>query len=132
RPPGLPGRPDPAPAARHRVQPGQRTAVVNLVLLTDRRQARRPLDEVLARAVDAGARLVVLREKDLPDERRLELAERLRATLAEVGGILVVAGRLAGWDGDVHLSAVDAFPTPRPALVGRSCHDAAELAAAAD
>ncbi len=30
----------------------------------------------------------------------------------------------------MHLSARDAFPTPRPALVGRSCHDADEVRAA--
>src|SRR6185369_17264850 len=34
--------------------------------------------------------------------------------------------------GGVHLAARDPFPSPRPELVGRSCHDAAELAAAWD
>jgi len=42
-----------------------------------------------------------------------------------------------GWagqpgSGGVHLAARDPFPSPRPELVGRSCHDAAELAAAAE
>ena len=31
----------------------------------------------------------------------------------------------------VHLSAADPFPSARPSIVGRSCHDAAELARAA-
>lgn len=102
-----------------------------IMVLTDRRQARRTLDETVAAAVDGGARLVVLREKDLPDAPRLALAERLRTVLAAVAGRLVVAGSLPGWTGDVHLSAVDPVPAPRPPLLGRSCHDANELAAAA-
>jgi len=104
---------------------------VSLLVLTDRRQARRPLDEVVAGAVEGGARLVVLRERDLPDDERLGLARRLAAALGEVGGTLVVAGPLSGWDGAVHLSAKDALPPVRPPLVGRSCHDVAELADAA-
>lgn len=104
---------------------------MSLLVFTDRRQARRPLEDVVARAVDGGARLVVLRERDLPDEQRLSLAARIEAALAEVGGALLVAGRLTGWAGDVHLSTVDRFPAPKPPLVGRSCHNATELAAAA-
>lgn len=104
---------------------------MSLLVFTDRRQARRPLEDVVARAVDGGARLVVLRERDLPDEQRLILAGRLAATLAEVAGSLLVAGHLTGWAGGVHLSTVDRFPAPRPPLVGRSCHNATELAAAA-
>ncbi len=70
---------------------------------------------------------MVLREKDLSEPRRSELAEQLRSVLAPVGGALIIAGARAD---AVHLSASDAFPTPRPALVGRSCHDAAEVRAA--
>ena len=40
-----------------------------LLIITDRRQATRPLDEVLAAAFDAGCRWASLREKDLPDGR---------------------------------------------------------------
>jgi thiamine-phosphate pyrophosphorylase len=105
--------------------------VVSLLVLTDRRQARRRLEDVVAGAVEGGARLVVLRERDLPDEQRLILARRLAAALAEVSGSLIVAGRLPGWDGPLHLSAVDRFPLAKPPLVGRSCHNATELAAAA-
>jgi thiamine-phosphate diphosphorylase len=102
-----------------------------LLVLTDRTQCGRPLREVVAAAVEGGARAVVLREKDLPDHERGALAEDLRAVLDPVGGVLVHGGLPvpAGADA-VHLSARDRFPSPRPALVGRSCHSAGELAGA--
>jgi thiamine monophosphate synthase len=83
--------------------------------------------------VDAGARAVVLREKDLPDAERARLADALRAVLEPAGGVLVVAGPAgaAGGADLVHLAARDPFPGARPAGVGRSCHSAAELARAA-
>ena len=96
-----------------------------LLVLTDRSQCAGPLADVVAAVVDAGARAVVLREKDLPETRRARLAEHLRAILEPVGGLLILAGRR----GDaVHLAASDAFPTRRPSLVGRSCHCADEVA----
>jgi thiamine-phosphate pyrophosphorylase len=101
-----------------------------LLVLTDRTQAAGPLPEVVAAAVGAGARAVVLREKDLPDAERARLAGALRAVLDPVGGTLVLAGPVPG-AAAVHLAARDPLPAPRPALAGRSCHDAAELRAAA-
>ncbi|WP_091090305.1 thiamine phosphate synthase [Micromonospora nigra] len=99
-----------------------------VVLLTDRRLARTPLVEVVAGAVAGGVRWVVLREKDLPRVERAALATDLRAVLAEAGGTLVVAGP-DPLDGDaVHLPAAGPYPPPRVGLVGRSCHDGAELA----
>jgi len=99
-----------------------------LLVLTDRTQCSGPLVEVIATAVRCGARAVVLREKDLPYAERLALAADLRAVLDPVDGLLV----LAGTRGDaVHLAATDPMPDPRPRLVGRSCHDAREVAAAA-
>jgi thiamine-phosphate pyrophosphorylase len=71
---------------------------------------------------------VILREKDLSDQARSELAARLRATLEPVGGVLIVAGRCGE---SVHLAAGEAFPQPRPRLVGRSCHSPEEVARAA-
>lgn len=102
-----------------------------LLVLTDRTQCDRPLREVVAVAVECGARAVVLREKDLPADERAALATELRTVLDPVGGVLVHGGP-AGFAGGaaVHLSAADPFPEPRPALVGRSCHSAAELASA--
>jgi thiamine-phosphate diphosphorylase len=96
------------------------------LLLTDRRQARRDLVEVVAAAVDGGARHVVLREKDLPRDERAALAEALRALLAPVGGRLIVAGPDPLGGDAVHLSAVD--PPSTAGLIGRSCHRAEDLA----
>ncbi|MGW5671548.1 thiamine phosphate synthase [Micromonospora sp. NPDC003776] len=99
-----------------------------VVLLSDRRVARGALVEVVAGAVGGGVRWVVLREKDLPRAERLALAVELRAVLAEAGGALIVAGA-DPLDGDaVHLPAAGPYPPPRVGLVGRSCHDQAELA----
>ncbi|MFE9688501.1 thiamine phosphate synthase [Micromonospora sp. NPDC005806] len=98
------------------------------MVLTDRRVARRPLAEVVAAAVGGGVRWVVLREKDLPRAERAALAAEVRAILAEAGGTLIVAGP-DPLDGDaVHLPAAGPYPSPACGLVGRSCHDAAELA----
>jgi thiamine-phosphate pyrophosphorylase len=97
-----------------------------VVVVTDRRQASAPLPDVVSAAVDGGARWVLLREKDLPRPERMALAVRLRVVLAPAGGRLIVAGpdRLGG--DAVHLAAAD--PPVAAGLVGRSCHDEAELA----
>ena len=114
-----------------------------LLVLTDRTQCAGPLTATVAAAVDAGVRAVVLRDKDLPDGERARLAAELRTLLDPVGGLLVVAGPAGSaigprgaeiatmaHAGAVHLAARDPFPAPRPALVGRSCHSAAEVAGA--
>ncbi|MGV9977936.1 thiamine phosphate synthase [Micromonospora wenchangensis] len=99
-----------------------------VVLLTDRLVARGDLVEVVAGAVRGGVRWVVLRERDLPRAERAALAVDLRAVLAQVDGTLIVAGP-DPLDGDaVHLPAAGPYPPPAVGLVGRSCHDAAELA----
>ncbi|MEO3781245.1 thiamine phosphate synthase [Micromonospora sp. B11E3] len=99
-----------------------------VVLLTDRRVARGPLVDVVAGAVRGGVRWVVLREKDLPRAERLALAADLRAILAEVAGALIVAGPDPLGGDAVHLPAAGPYPAPCAGLVGRSCHDQAELA----
>ncbi|MFI9525442.1 thiamine phosphate synthase [Micromonospora rosaria] len=98
-----------------------------VVVLTDRRTARLPLDRVVAQAVAGGVRWVVLRERDLPHAERAALAADLRAILADVGGTLVVAGPDPLGGDAVHLPAAGPYPPPVQRLVGRSCHDAAEL-----
>ncbi|MFJ8688261.1 thiamine phosphate synthase [Micromonospora wenchangensis] len=99
-----------------------------VVLLTDRLAARGDLVEVVAGAVRGGVRWVVLRERDLPRTERGALAVDLRAVLTQVDGTLIVAGP-DPLDGDaVHLPAAGPYPPPAVGLVGRSCHDAAELA----
>lgn len=102
-----------------------------LLVLTDRTQCRGDLITTVATAVDAGARAVVLREKDLPLAERSRLAEQLQTLLTPVDGVLAWAGA-AGSAGRaaVHLSAVDPLPVPRSDWLGRSCHSAAELARA--
>jgi thiamine-phosphate pyrophosphorylase len=126
---GAPGRGAPAPAP-----------LGPLLVLTDRTQCRRPLVDVVAAAVDGGARTVVLREKDLPAADRAALADALLSALAPVDGTLVLAGTALTGTGlagtgltgtAVHLSAADAVPEPRPPLLGRSCHDRAAVDRAA-
>lgn len=143
-----------------------------LVVLTDRSQCVAPLAVVVEAVVAAGVRAVVLREKDLPRQERIALADELGPLLHDVGGVLVSAGEhLPGTDG-VHLPAPrrpdrtaaagrrtggrrtggrrsdqgrpddrgtdDSGRTPTgtectaTGIVGRSCHDAAECAAAVD
>lgn len=123
--------PDPARPDRPRLP--------RLLVLTDRAQAEaagRTLAETVAASVRGGARAVVLREKDLPASARLALARELRALLDPVGGVLIVASdaevaRGAGAAG-VHLARAERPPAGSDLRVGRSCHDAAELRAAAD
>jgi thiamine-phosphate pyrophosphorylase len=107
-----------------------------LVVVTDRRQAAEAghdLVDVVAAAVAAGARTVLLREKDLPATERRALARTLARVSAAGAAALVVAGDrgLASAVGAaaVHLASTDPWPSPgrdRP-VVGRSCHTIDEL-----
>jgi thiamine-phosphate pyrophosphorylase len=115
---------------------GPPAALPPLLLLTDRSQL--PADRDLAglvaaveAAVGAGARAVVVRERDLEDHERAELVCEVRKVLAPVGGTLVVAAPTVGRPVGVHLRRSDPLPRTRPVLLGRSCHDANELARAA-
>jgi thiamine-phosphate pyrophosphorylase len=98
--------------------------VKGIVVLTDRRLARRPLVEVVEAAVEGGARYVVLREKDLPRDERAALAAALREVAR---GRLIVAGPDPLGGSAVHLPAAGPYPPPDLPLVGRSVHDLAEL-----
>ena len=91
-----------------------------IVLLTDRRLARRPLTDVVAAAQPDW---VVLRERDLPVRERGGLADRLRALLP--AGRLIVAGPDPLGGDAVHLAERD--PATAVGLVGRSCHDVPQL-----
>lgn len=82
---------------------------------------------VVAAAVDAGARAVVLREKDLPDDERLCLLTELAPVVHAAGGVLLSAGcHLPGADG-VHQPSDSGARPAGAGIVGRSCHDAAEV-----
>jgi thiamine-phosphate pyrophosphorylase len=87
-----------------------------LLVVTDRHQAVRPLDQVVAAAVDAGARWYWLRDNDLaPDERR-RVAEDLRAITRRHGAALSI-GR------DIELAAAieaDGVHLQSPAFVAEA------------
>jgi thiamine-phosphate pyrophosphorylase len=112
-----------------------------LLVVTDRSQTARPLDEVVRDAMAGGARWVSLREKDLGAAERLALLRRLREAANACGAALTVHGDveaaaalgLAG----VHLQA-GADPAAarrrlgKRALIGVSTHSAAEAREAAE
>lgn len=125
-----------AAGAEHADERMARTApswLPRLLVLTDRRQAAGPLPEVVAGAVRAGARAIVLREKDLPEVERRALVAQLAPVVHEAGGVLLSAGTpVPGADG-VHQPSGVRAPAPASvpgAITGRSCHDADELRAA--
>jgi thiamine-phosphate pyrophosphorylase len=109
-----------------------------LLVVTDRRQARRPLTEVVSAALAGGCRWVSLREKDLPDDEQVLLARRLLPKIRAAGARLLIHGEpalagLAATDG-VHLPAgADAAAARarlgRDKLIGISIHTVGEAAA---
>jgi thiamine-phosphate pyrophosphorylase len=109
-----------------------------LLLVTDRRQARRPILEIVGAALGAGCRWISLREKDLPQDEQVPLARLLLPMVRRHGARLSIHGAaalagLAGVDG-VHLpSGADAAAAraelgPR-ALIGVSIHTVTEAEA---
>lgn len=93
-----------------------------LLLVTDRRQARRPLAEIVATALETGCRWISLREKDLPGDEQVSLARSLLRLARRNGALLLVHGeaplaKLSGADG-VHLPAGSDSAAAR-ALLGR-------------
>jgi len=108
-----------------------------ILLITDRRQAARPLADVVDRALAGGCRWVSLREKDLPTPDLTDLVRRLLPLVRRAGGVLTVHGDLTAaalCDG-VHLPAGGNVAAARSALpsgarIGLSCHTVAEVAAA--
>jgi thiamine-phosphate pyrophosphorylase len=94
-----------------------------LLLVTDRRQARRPLPEVVGAALAAGCRWVSLREKDLPEDEQIALARMLIPMARRHGARLCVHGdatlaQACGADG-VHLPSGSDAAAAR-ALLGAS------------
>jgi thiamine-phosphate pyrophosphorylase len=79
-----------------------------LLLVTDRRQARWPLLEVVARAITAGCRWVSVREKDLSEGEQIALVRSLLPIASRRGARVLLHGdaalaKAANADG-VHLS----------------------------
>src|SRR5215468_8647426 len=63
-----------------------------LLLITDRRQVRRTLVEVVAAALTSGCRWVSVREKDLPEGEQIALARMLAPMVWRHGGKLSMHG----------------------------------------
>jgi thiamine-phosphate pyrophosphorylase len=99
-----------------------------LLLLTDRHQLPpgRDLVATVARCAEAGLAAVVLRELDLAQDRRADLA----SLLGEHVRVVAARGPLPGTHG-VHLAAHQDLADAGPAGThGRSCHDDDEIARA--
>jgi thiamine-phosphate pyrophosphorylase len=109
-----------------------------LLLVTDRKQARRPLFEVIAAALDGGCRWVSLREKDLSEDEQVALARQIIPIARRYGACLTVHGppelaEHAHADG-VHLPSGSNAAAARARLgpdrlIGVSIHSAAEAEA---
>lgn len=111
-----------------------------LLIITDRRQARRPLEEVAEACLAGGCRWLSLREKDLPPADRLTLLRRLveigKRYGATVGVHDDIAAAFASRCGAIHLpDGTSARAARRRAgkevVIGVSAHDRPGVAAAA-
>ena len=108
------------------------------LLITDRRQARRPLPDIVHAALAGGCRWISLREKDLSDDEQLALARTLLPMIHRNGASLMLHGEAAlartlGVDG-VHLPAGSDANAARALLgpeklVGVSIHTVTEAEA---
>ena len=106
-----------------------------LLLVTDRRQARKPLVEIVAAAFTAGCRWVSVREKDLPDDEQIALVRMLLPITRRNSACLSMHGdaalaKAAGADG-VHLPSGSDVAVARQLLgtgklIGVSIHTATE------
>ena len=65
------------------------------LLVTNRRQARRPLPDIVRAALEAGCRWISLREKDLSDDEQLALARTLLPMIHRSGASLILHGEAA-------------------------------------
>jgi thiamine-phosphate pyrophosphorylase len=61
-----------------------------VLVITDRRQAKRPLEEIAAALFAGGCRWLSLREKDLPAAERRALLQRLVALAKDCGATVTV------------------------------------------
>jgi thiamine-phosphate pyrophosphorylase len=109
-----------------------------LLVITDRKGAGQPLEEVVAAALLGGCRWLSLREKDLPHEERLALLQRIVAVARPLGATITVHGDLEAAEATgagVHLPASGSPAQARArlgkgALIGLSVHSTHEAARA--
>ncbi|MXW08785.1 MAG: thiamine phosphate synthase, partial [Gammaproteobacteria bacterium] len=71
-----------------------RRALRLMVITHPRPRCGRPLEEVVAEVVAAGATAIQLRDKEAPPRELLALARRLRAVTASHRALLIVIDRL--------------------------------------
>ena len=109
-----------------------------VLLITDRAQALRPIEEVASAVLEAGCRWISLREKDLDPADRLTLTRQLAELAGGYGATVTVHGdyAAAGVADGIHLPAGRSVAAARRrlgpnALIGISIHDPAELGSAA-
>jgi thiamine-phosphate pyrophosphorylase len=115
-----------------------------LLVISDRRQAKRPLTEIAAAAFRGGCRWFSLREKNLPAAERVELLRALVALGHRLGATVTVhddiAAAVAAGAGGVHLPGGSDPAAARrqlpKGLIGVSAHSpeeaASQLGAGAD
>jgi thiamine-phosphate pyrophosphorylase len=112
-----------------------------LLVITDRHQARHPLETIAAAVGRGGGRWLLLRDKDLAAQERRELAGRLVRMAAEhrfalsVSTDIELAASAAAVG--VHLQVASQVAPARKrlgggAIIGVSAHSLADVAAAAD
>ena len=110
-----------------------------ILVITDRAQCPEPLEARASALFRGGCRWLSLRETDLDAGARLSLLERLVAIGRDFGVTVAVHGDLdaaRACGAAVHLPAAADAAAARCArgwsvLIGQSCHDASDLAAAA-
>jgi len=114
-----------------------RLPVPPLLVISDRRQTRLPLERVANAVFAGGGRWFSLREKDLPPAERRALLGRLVALGRRVGAVVTVhedidAAAVADADG-VHLPSAGNVAAARSrlphGLIGASAHSADEASA---
>ena len=108
-----------------------------LLVITDRHQARRPLEQTVAEVLSAGARWIWFRDRDLEIAERRQLAIRLSKLARGAGGCLSIGSDVeltveAGTNA-VHVRDIAAVARARRllgpvALVGLSAHSIADVA----
>jgi thiamine-phosphate pyrophosphorylase len=116
-----------------------RLPVPAVLVITDRGQAKRPLEEIVAALFAGGCRWLSLREKDLPAAARRALLERLVALGRGCGATIAIHDDLdaaAALGTGIHLPADGSIAATRgklgaAALIGISAHRADDIARAA-
>src|SRR5215469_3447086 len=96
-----------------------RTLPSPLLVITDRQQARHPIEAIAEAVAQAGGRWLLLRDKDLEPAERRSLAGRLSAIARRYGMHLSVSGDVdlaAECGASVHLQAAAAVADARQRL----------------